>query len=172
MVRLALGRNELQIAGVSNCGKPGLLGRLIKRGKARAGWYNGNTFAETLGQIQSSLTGLGYQVASSVTPGLGRASWCEGKESKETPGVYSIFARPTGLLSWDQIVVFISDQQTDSEEPKPAQIFSVDRGKFYGLPRLRLGIGGYVCHWTDDPTSDNIRGVLKDAGLEQIVAKA
>ena len=165
MVRLALGkRKELQI----NADFPP---RLIKRGKARVDWYNGNAFAETLDQIQSNLTGLGYKVASSESPGLGRAWWSEGKERKETPGVYSVFVRPRGLLSWDQVIVFSSDQKFDSAESKPAQIFTVDRGKFYGLPRLYLGIGGYAVHRTDNPTSDNIRCVLKDAGLEQIVAK-
>lgn len=171
MARLALGRKELQI-GISECHKSTLALRLIERGKARADWYNGNIFAETLGQIQSNLTGLGYKVASSATPGSGKAWWCEGKVRKETPGVYSVFVRPTGLLSWDQIIVFSSDQQISSAEPELAQTFTVDRGKFYGLPRLRLGIGDYACHWTNNPTSDNIRGVLKDAGLEQIVAKA
>lgn len=171
MVRLALGRNELDI-GFSECHKSKLALRLIGRGKARADWYNGNTFAETLCQIQSNLTGLGYKVASSVTPSSGKAWWCEDKERKETPGVYSVFVKPTGLLSWDQIIVFSSDQLISSAESKLAKTFVVDRGKFYGLQRLRLGIGDYAYHWTDNPTLDNIRGVLKDAGLEQIVAKA
>lgn len=167
MVRLALGRNE----GIwTSNSRLGFL--LFERGKARADWYNGNTFAETLGQIQSNLIGLGYKVASSGTHGLGRAWWWEGEERKETFGVYSVFVRPTGLFSWDQIVVFNSDLQVDSAESNLTQAFWADRGKFYGLPWLRLGIGDYAYHRTNNPTLDNIRGVLKDAGLEQIVAKA